>query len=267
MTIDYVVDYGCPPKEALTTEGILSRLKNRERVQVVIRLYRDHGDNRPPSEMGFELMRRTSDGRQETVLVMVQDLLDEIAELDPLEPFCVGCPANVTGSAYGCTGTIHYPISAAAEQWLLDRLPSPEQPLIWLLLRQGVQEMGYTGSSVQRLRPNPVYFEEQRVRGRDMVEFVITADQVFEMIFMLGHIQPVHAAMLLLFFDAIPRDLEADQLVAIMEGKLTTEEITRDFPFHLSPEAGDDKTITQFKAFFRALYTAWSLNVQLLLDV
>jgi hypothetical protein len=267
MAIDYIIDYDCVPKQTLGTEGILERIKGHARAESVIHLFREHGDNRPPSEMGFEFSRSLSDGTEETRVVMVQELLDQAAELDPLARFCEGCPANALDRSFGCMGQIQYPISSSAEAWLLDRLPGPEEPLVWLLLRQGVQEMGYDGASVQPLRPNSTYFEERRLRGRDMVEFVFNADQVFEMLFMLGHIQPSHAGMLLLFFGAIPRDVEADEIVRIINGTLTEEEIEQYYPFQMKPEADDDSTIADLKQFFYAVYRAWILKTRLLLDV
>jgi hypothetical protein len=58
--------------------------------------------------------------------------------------------------------------------------------------------------TARALRVNQAYFEERRVRGRDMGEFTMTADQVFEMLFMVGSITPSHAGILLLLFGAIP---------------------------------------------------------------
>src|SRR6185295_16978277 len=99
------------------------------------------------------------------------------------------------------------------------------------------------GAVVAPLRADPTYFEERRLAGRDMVEFVFTANQAFEMLFLVGAIQPAHAGMLLLLFGAIPRAIEADQIVRIMNRQITTEEIARDFPFQLQAEESDDATI------------------------
>ncbi len=267
MAIDYIVDYSCVPKQTLGTEGILERIKERERAQNVIRIYREAGDERPLSEIGFELTRNLPDGTSDTQLIIVQNALDNAAELDPLAHHCEGCPANAAKSPFGCMNFIQYPISAAAERWLIDQLPPPELPLLWLLLRQGVQEMGYTGDTVRSLRANPVYFEERRVIGRDMVEFLFTADQVFEMLFLLGNIQPAHAGMMLLFFNAVPRAVEADVIVKIMNKQLTREEIEAKFPFQMQVEEVDDPTVAEIKRFFYALWCAWRLNVQVILDV
>ena len=122
MAIDYVIDYDCEPKRKLTTEGIIERIKGRERAAMIIRMYREKGDDRPPSEMGFEFTRSTPDGQGETQLIVVQDLLDAADELQPLEQHCRGCPANRTGTPFGCTGFVQYPFSGAGEAWLLDQI-------------------------------------------------------------------------------------------------------------------------------------------------
>src|SRR5688572_641387 len=122
MAIDYVIDYPCVPKETLSTGGILERLKARERAGAVIKLFREAGDQRPPSEMGFEFTRTTLQGEEENRVIVVQEMLDLAAELDPLAHYCADCPANIMGVPYGCVGAIEYPISVAAERWLLDQL-------------------------------------------------------------------------------------------------------------------------------------------------
>ncbi len=267
MAIDYVIGYDCVPKHHLTTEGMIDRLKARDRAHTVIALYREGGDDRPPALMEFEMTRISAGGEEETRVVNIQEMLDSARDLDVYASFCTVCPANPSRAPYGCYGLIHYPISARAERWLLDRLPGIEEPLVWLLLRQGALELGYDGASVAPLRADPTYFEEQRLPGRDLVEFVFTGNQVFEMLFLTGAIQPAHAGMLLLLFGAIPRDVEADRIVQIMHGALDAETIARDFPFQMQPDDADDACMTQFRAFFHALYTAWRLRVQVGLDV
>lgn len=267
MAIDHVVDLGCVPKSTLGTGGILERLKAGERARQVIRLFRENGDQRPPTEMGFEFTRTAADGTEETRVIVVQELLDDAAALDPLAQHCVGCPANVSRASFGCMNFIQYPISLAAERWLLDRLPGIDEPLMWMLLKQGINELGYDGALVAPLRSNPNIFEEARLPGRDMIEFVLNSNQVFQMLFLTGHVQPPHGGMLLLLFGAIRRDLEAHQIVLIMNRTLPPDQIERDFPFLLPPSDADDEGIRQLKSFFLALYRAYVLGVSVLLDV
>jgi hypothetical protein len=265
MAIDYVINYECEPKRELTTEGIIERLKGEERARAIIALFRRNGDDRPPSQMGFEFTRSTPEGDEEKRVIVVQDLLDAAADLRPLEPLCAGCPANRRDQPFGCISFIQYPISAAAERWMLDRLPVPDDTLIWLLLKQGIQEFQYDGSSVRPLRAaNDIYFEDSHADLRRLGEFTLDANQLFEMLFAVGPIGPNHAALLMLFLGAIRRDLEAHEIMHISPAPDDADSV---YPFLIRPEPGDDTTIEEIKGFLHALYTGWKLNVKVLLDV
>lgn len=265
MAIDYIIGYDCVPKQTLTAEGIMERLKGQERAHAIIKLFRDNGDDRPPAEMGFEFSRSTPEGEEETMVIVVQDLLDEAAELKPLESHCVGCPANRTGKPFGCMGFVQYPISRDAERWMLDRLPVPDDTLVWMLLKQGIKEFEYDGATVKPLRAaSDTYFEERMVFQRRLGEFSIDANQLFEMIFAVGNIQPNHGALLLLFLGAIDRALEADEIMKITPAPADAEQ---KHPFKLQVTDNDDATTRDIKGFFHALYIAWKLNVTMKLDV
>ncbi|MDQ7026624.1 MAG: hypothetical protein Q9P44_13830 [Anaerolineae bacterium] len=265
MAIDYVIDYDCEPKRKLTTDGILERIKGQERAAMIIRLFRENGDERPPSEMGFDFTRRTSEGEEETELIVVQDILDKSDELKPLEHHCRGCPANRTGTPFGCMGFVQYPISGKAEAWLLNQLPSIKEPLVWLLLKQGIENFQYDGQTVAALRQqSDTYFEDNQAAVRFLGDFSINANQVLEMIFTVGDIIPNHAAVLLLFYNAIERsELEAD---SIMKLAPATPEKIEAFPFLHQIMPIDDSTTAELKEFFQALWLAWSLNVKVKVD-
>jgi hypothetical protein len=266
MAIDYVVHLSCTPKETFGVDGLLDRLKAGARAREVIRLYRTNGDNRPPAEMGFEFARSLPDGEEEVVVIMVQDMLDQAAELEPLIPFCADCPANVLNRPFGCYGSINYPISSAAEKWLLDQLPSNREPILWMLLRESLKQND--GHPVEPLRAGGIYFDERAVRGREYGEYIASADQVFQMLFLYGHIQAIHAGMLLLFFNAAPRlGIEAIDVTHLVDGTLPQVEKEERFPFTLAHDDADDSSVAEFKTFFRALHRAWLLDVPLLLDV
>ncbi|MEO8611993.1 MAG: hypothetical protein ABI690_29115 [Chloroflexota bacterium] len=265
MAIDYIIDYACYPKQELSVEGLLDRIKGRARAEAVVDLFRRNGDERPVNEIGFEMVRSTPDGTEETRVVMVQALLDRASELAPYEQYCAGCPANNTGSPFGCIEQIEYPISGVAEIWLLNQLPTPDDTLIWLLLRQAVEEFKNDGSSVNPLRAaGNTYFQEQGVLVRGLGEFNINTNQVFELLFTLGHIRPSFASVLLLLFKVIRRDMDADEIMRLSK---SPENAFEQYPFVLIPEADDDNSIRQIKRFFRALYLAWGLDKRLLLDV
>lgn len=265
MAIDYIIDYKCVPKQTLGSDGIVERLKSRERADMIIRMFREKDDDRPPSEMGFEFTRSTPEGEEETQLIVVQDILDTVAELDPVAHHCHGCPANRTGTPFGCTGFVQYPISGKGEEWLLNQLPSINEPLIWLLLKQGVENFNYDGAQMARLRAQgETYFEDKHAGFRLLGEFNLSANQVFEMIFTVGDIIANHGAIMLLFFNAIERsDLQADEIMGLSPAD--DEKIQKN-PFLHQVMQGDDRTIADLKEFLNAVYIAWALNVNLKMD-
>ena len=264
MAIDHVIDYDCEPKRVLTTQGIIDRLKGEERARAIIKLFRANGDQRPPSEMGFEFTRSTPEGVEENRVIVVQDLLDAAEELRPLEHHCLGCPANRAGRPFGCIGHIEYPITGYAEAWLLDQMPVPDDTLVWLLLKQGVEEFKYDGARIEPLRnASNAYFEDELPASRILGEFTIDANQVFEMMFAVGAINPNHAAILLLFANAVPRDVEAETVMRLTPAPADVEQR---YPFILRASKDDDDSILQLKAFFQALYLGWKLHVPVLVD-
>jgi len=267
MGIDYVIHYECEPKRTLTLEGLMDRLKGRDRAAKIIELYREQGNHRPPSQMGFELVRRLPDGTEETEVVIVQDLLDAAVELAAWERYCVGCPANRTAMPFGCVGTINYPISSAAERWLLGLLPDHNHPLVFMLLQKALHEMGYTGESAMPLRARSgVFLESPEPLERDLDGVSVTGDQVFEMLFLSGPIRPAHGSLLLQFFGGISPDLEADVMMQLAVPP-SQAWIDEHIPFLHTPLASDDASILALKGFFRALHIAYSLSVPVLLDV
>ena len=272
MAIDYMIELDCAPKRALGAAGIRERLKERQRALEVIEWFRAAGDERPPAEMGFEFSQSRPGDSGDKQLIVVQDLLDHAAALDEHAEHCRACPANRAGQAYGCAGFIQYPITALAETWLLERLPVPDEPLVWLLLRQGIQKLGYDGSSVKALRETAAesaadgstYFELPDAPQGRLGELRVSSDQLLEMVFGVGErIIPNHAGIILLFVHAIDRDLEAEAIQDISSSAASTRER---YGFLMSAPADGDQRIEEFVAFFLALYTAWQLNAPLFVD-
>ena len=272
MAIDYIIELDCQPKETLGAAGILERLKERVRAAEVIEWFRAAGDSRPPDQMGFEFSQSAPGRPGEKQLIVVQDLLDHAAALDQQAHHCQGCPANISGRPFGCIGFINYPITAQAEIWLLERLPVPDEPLVWLLLRQGIQNLGYDGASVKALRDAEAadgngerrYFELPVAPQRRLGELRVSADQALEMIFGVGErVIPNHAGILLLFFDAINRDLDA---AAIQEISSSALSIRDEIALEMRADHDGDACVREFRDFLRALHTAWKLNLPLYVD-
>ena len=267
MAIDSVIEWDCPPKRALSAAGIAQRIKERGQAESVIASHRDSGDQRPIAEMHFEYSRSAPNDPGAVQLIAVQDALDYAGDLDQHAHHCATCPANRGADAYGCVGFTRYPISAAAENWLLDRLPVPDEPLVWLLLKQGIQTLGYDGATMRALRQSDesrTYFELAEAPRRRLGELRVSGDQALEMILGVGErIIPNHAGILLLFFGAIDRDLEARQIQDISSN---APGIRQNAPFALELPTDADSCAREFAALFHALYTAWRLDVPLYID-
>jgi hypothetical protein len=269
MGIDTVIDYPCIPKDILTTAGILARLKSRLQAETVLKVYREHGDYRPTGEIGFEVVRRSADGTETADTLIVAEVLEEAAVLDEVADHCVGCPVNRTNMSFGCMHTINFPISEVAEIWLLGQLPSAESPLVHIL-NQGIETYDYDGESARQLRQQAgVFFEAVDSLGRPYVEhdLIVTTDMLFEMMFLVGAIQLGHAAMLMLFLNAIPREnVTPDELFWLLNGTASSD-LPQQFPFQMRYAADDDATITDLKSFLHALYLAYTQQVAVLVDV
>ena len=265
MGIDYVIDYECVPKQELTTLGIMERLKAKQRAQAVIKLYRDRGDNRPPKDMGFEMVRRTADGEEEVQVIVVQDMLDDAAPLEQLRQHCVGCPANVLDKPFGCFNTINYPISQLTEVWLMKRLPTPDEPLIFLLVQQAVQDIlpnAELAEQIASMREREgVFFQSTEMLGRHYDQATITTNHIFQLLFLPESINPAYGSLLMLLFGAIPRDMDAEHLM-----KLASSTLSEEVPFLIEDELGDDQTLADVKDFLRAVHRAHALRVSVSLD-
>lgn len=266
MAIDYVINYLCEPKDQLTTQGILARLKGRDQAQRIIQLYRDAGEDRTPDNMGFELSRTAADGTEETETVRVSQILEAADQLNPLAPHCVGCPANIRQEPFGCFNNISYPLSDHAERWLLLQLPLPEQaPLVWTLLQQNLRELNLHSEQVQQIRSGGTYFESELNPRRRLGEIAVSGNNLFYFLFMQGHISPSRAAITLLILGAIPRNIDAGDIFKLAPAP---QNVLEKHPFQLQADDEiDDRTVRELKRFLQAMYTAWALNVDLLLDV
>jgi hypothetical protein len=265
MGVDYIIGYGCVPKEVFTSRGLLERVKAGERARTITEFYQLHGDDRPPEKMGFEMVYRNAEGEQETQLVQLDDLIVKRAELNDYEHHCAGCPANRAGEPFGCIGTVNYPISQQAEVWMLDQLPTPDDPLAFLLLKQG-PELGNTGQRAEGLRDDHpgVFFESATTLIRRFPEMNVTGEQLFELFFLLGDIQPKRAVMILLFMGAITRALEADELMNLTPA---TPDSAEKYPFLLKHGINDDESTHDLIEFVRALYIGFVLDRDVWLDV
>ena len=264
MAIDYVLRVGCAPQEQLGIE----RLVELHRTRMWARAVADHAkdEGRDPAEVAIQVTLRKPDGDSARAVTLA-DLLAEAAPLDALVPACAACPAQLAGEL-ACHQRIAYPIPEHAEAWLVGRLPASLGCTAGALLVRGLREFRWDGAPVAALRAQgTTYFESRapygvRWRGGsatgddDVIE--VSSDQLFQMMFMVGHLAPTHCLMLALFLGVIPHDTPLADL------KDTAGRATALAAAVLPPEP--DAATEQLASFLRALAAAARLDVPILID-
>ncbi len=202
MGIDYVIDLDCEPKQALTTEGIVDLVKARSRAEAILAMAREDGDERPPSEITFEVAINRN-GTVESTEVSVQQLLDQAAELEPHRSKCASCPANRGNPAgFGCYDSISYPLEEDTERFLLSRLPDKLESPAGFMFTSALRDFAWDGAHAANMRAQgETFFRLRTAPVRRWPELTMTGDQVFHMMFHVGSpLGSTHAMLLCMFF-------------------------------------------------------------------
>jgi len=261
MAIDYVLASGCGPQRELGVERLVSLNRTRILARSALEHMKADGEDRPANEIEVQLTMRKPEGDSARG-VTLQDLLDEAKPLDEVTPACTACPAGLPREL-ACHRRIRYPIPEHVEAWLMSRFPKNLQCTAGVLLARGIEEFKWDGEPTRRLRAaGTTYFESRapygvRWEGENGV-LEISSDQVFQMLFMVGHIAPTHGMMLALFTGVIPHDTSLFDL----KDKAGRDRVLADA--HLPTEADPD--IEQLAAFLRMLATAARLETTILVD-
>jgi hypothetical protein len=261
MAIDYLLGVGCEPQERLGVERLMSMNRTRILARSALAHMRQDGDQRAPKDIEIQLTMRTTTGDSGRG-VTLQDLLDESDPLDVVAKSCHSCPAELPRE-FACHRRIRYPIPERVEAWLMARLPENLGCTAGALLVRGLGDLGWDGAAAARLRAaGDTYFESRTALGVRWASpdgtIEISSDQLFQMMFMVGHIIPTHALMLALFLGVIPHDTSLHDLKdeAGRRRVLATA--------HVPTQA--DADIEQLAAFLRTLAVAARLDVPILVD-
>jgi hypothetical protein len=257
-----VIDLACTPKRHLGVDAIVDLVKARSRADTVLAMMRQQGDTRAPSELTFEVVLQTRDGaKQETV--SVQSMLDRAKALDAEREHCAGCPCNGDSPGFGCYKSIPYPIPEETEAWLLGLLPDDLGSTAGQLLMRAIADFDWDGANAAEMRADGDTFFESREplavswgEGEDAIE--VDSDQLFHMLFHVGHIGSTHAFMVCLFFGVVPHDLD---LAALGDQALRAQAMQTAAVPEPPSEACEPMAV-----FLHALATAARLDVDVLVD-
>jgi hypothetical protein len=261
MAIDYLLGVRCEPQERLGVERLVQMNRTRILARSAIAHMRQDGDQRAPKDIEIQLTMRTTGGDSARG-VTLQDLLDESDPLDIVAEHCATCPAELPRE-FACHRRIRYPIPERVEQWLMARLPENLGCTAGALLVRGLGEFGWDGAPTAKLRAaGDTYFESRVAYGVRWESpdgsIDISSDQLFQMMFLVGHLAPTHSLMLALFCGVVPHDTSLHDLKDA-EGR--GRALARSY---LAPEPDPD--IEQVAAFLRALAVAARLEIPILID-
>jgi hypothetical protein len=261
MAIDFVLAVPCEPQRRLGVERLVALHRTRILARSALAHMKEDGEQRSANEIEVQLTMRKPDGDSARG-VTLQDLLDEAKPLDEVTPLCSTCPAGFQREL-ACHRRIRYPIPEHVEQWLMARLPTNLQCAAGALLARGIEEFKWDGEPTRRLRAaGTTYFESRapygvRWEGETGV-LEISSDQVFQMMFMVGHITPPHALMLCLFTGVIPHDISLHDL----KDKAGRDRALANVDVPSQPDAD----VEQLAAFLRMLAIAARMEATILVD-
>lgn len=261
MAIDYVLQVSCVPQQRLGIERLVNLHRTRVLARSALAHMREDGEQRSPSEIEIQLTMRKPDGDSARG-VTLQDLMNEAAPLDEVAGYCSTCPASLPRE-FACHRRIRYPIPEHVEAWLMSRLPDSLGCTAGALLVRGLGEFGWDGAPTAKLRAAGTTFFESRapygVRWQgDDGTIEISSDQLFQMMFMVGHLSPTHCLMLALFCGVIPHDTDLHALKD--ESGRSRALDAADVPVE------SDADIEQLAAFLRMLAIAARLDTSILID-
>lgn len=148
--------------------------------------------------------QRLGDGRLMELRIASQRASDapQGGMLAELSHGCRRCPFHLGLRDMGCAGVIRHPISAAAEQWLLQRLPDDLHTPAARGLLSGLQGPQADGREVDRLRPLHRHYELRRPLHRRWGgrfsghAAVISSSQLLQLSLHAGSLLPAQARLL-----------------------------------------------------------------------
>ncbi len=214
MGVDYVVDYACPVKEALSVPGLIDLVKRRDNANVILAHARQEGDLGAPSTITLRRLRQTPDGETHED-VTAQDLLDESARLHDFEGHCTCCPANLLHQPFGCYGYLAYPIPSASEEWLMARLPGDLDSTAGKILQAANSQGPFDGSHIRDMRRHQMFFDRRKPIARTwrrglLRRWTYSSDHLLHMMIGLPQLHPTHCGVLALFLGVVPHNSPPD---------------------------------------------------------
>lgn len=259
MAVDYIINFDCAVKAAMAENGgFLQVLKDAGRLEVILNaMKQDPAAITDATE--FTVIRQSPGGGQVQEKVTVGNLRARSDQLNAYEDVCKACRANVCQRVAGCSGAINYPVSAGAENWLIDCLPSDlDGNPRGELLKAFVKSFGGNARLVDTQRSGNQLYELSRPLVKKWGKGLFNTTKCSSSILLaslicVGEVSPYHGAAMCYLLGAVDA-LPAPDFASTPNWILSSDQLPEDAIAH------------QIATMLRALYTAYDLHVTTFVD-
>ena len=280
MGADFAMLIGCDVRDAffedpmMATEALVAEIKQRSSLDAVLRINES-------GAMPLSILKVVigPNGPVETT-VTLDDLMASVRRLDVLSSRCDGCALRTELTPFGCTGNIHYPITAATEEWLVEQM-SEEGSLGAKLRKQLAQGIGAHGSIGSNWRARQILQRDKPAEKKTGNRWLllssakVSGDELIEWLFFSGsrgekgspywQVDARTALSLLIILDRVEIDGQSPQEFDLeaFEALGALDESARTSRVRLKPLNQDESAAKPFEAYLRALHLTFVHNAML----
>jgi hypothetical protein len=280
MAADYFIHLECTPKRSLGdgdavvgTATLLDLLKARHQAVLIQEAARRDGHS--PSGISLTVRTTGPDRRPVEKTVTFEELVSKSAPLESHASACEGCPANLFSAPFGCYGIVPYPITRAAEEWLMGRV-QPTSMVGGFLCNHTVEDFGYTGEPIRKMRAAGLLESSKAVtkviEGGWLSKKTLTSDQILQGILAVGDVvDPGHCMGVLLWLgclqlDGKPLGDASDAPLVQVLSRLETPEARRSRATLDVTPPPEDRSTASLQGLLSAFHLAWILDVPILMS-
>ncbi|MCC6464550.1 MAG: hypothetical protein IT463_04335 [Planctomycetes bacterium] len=274
MAIIYYVDFPCPIKDAVKPGRLLRLLYARERANEAVNRARKEKPDISPEEVMVALSLKDKERTAQLVQTSAAEVQRQFGELDALAHHCRDCRARVETGSFGCRGRIDLPISLKAEAFLMGLIHGSGGDPTPGLLANYMENNGIAGNRPAEMRKLPgVWFESDKPLVKRLPdERRISANQLFELLFLISPIRPNHARFLLGMLDVLAPNLPLDRPLESLPNLFVVERadaglVTARVGLKLQAGADDDASLRGLQNYFGALLLGSELGCEVTIKV
>jgi len=261
VAIHYEIQAVCTPRSELGEEYLSDLIRRQLRIRLIESDLASRGIEIDEATTRLQERVVRPDGVVAERTVSMEELREEVQPLAAYHDQCEGCPACLGEEPFGCFGTIDFPISSMAEEWLVSCV-GEEGSQSRSLLVDAAANFRFGGETRfhewRRLglleRPDPVPLPGGGA----------SSETLLHQMFLVGEVSPNHGLGVLLQMDALDTsDGRSGDEVVEMLLRLVESGDASDAPelrFARPPVEGEDRSILQLKRYLYALYIAFGLE-------